>query len=774
MGLARAPSALGAAGDAGAPPPASSGSKSAHAAPSSSAAKPPKPPKTPATAPSASSSIPSLHSPPPLAQSSPSPPPPSAPPPSPSSLPSASASASTPTSNPGSAFPSLHVAKSEVDDKSAAKAKPHPKPPPVKPTPRAARSPTDAVRRTVSGSAESEGMHGVETPELAAIREADEELFHPSPSPNQAPWAADLPPSITLDPTRPVIRASGVPPSAPLAPQLSAETGRDFAWLRELSLPELPVRWDARVVRYLDYYRCDARGKNLVQAWVRKSGRYGAAMRRVLHEQGLPDDLMWVSLIESGFDPQVRSSAGAAGLWQLMPEGARAYGLVVDRWIDERLDPERSTEAAARYLHDLHRRFGAWELALAAYNMGYGGLLAAIRKYNTNDYWELSKLESGIPYETALYVPKIIALAVASKNSATFGLETVKVDPPVTFDTVPVPSGVSLKAIAAAAGSDVSSVEALNPQLKSARTPPEAPSTDATTWMVRVPLGKGTVAIQALAEKAAKDKKFERYATKLGDSVDSIALSRSTTRARLVELNALRQDESLRPGTVLLLPPAEGSRPAPPPTSTDEKPLVVVPADTPDYVGRKRVFYRVMAGDSLHEISNAFRVTPDDLRRWNALDPSARLHEGMTLQVFVEPSVDLSKVVHLAESEVRCVTVGSDEFFAHFEGLKNRKRTTIAVEEGDTWEKIAKRYGLTVGQLERINQRSRTDKLVAKETLVVYAPTGRAVAHEVNVAASGGPQPLTPAAAPSPDDLPTVPEPTSSGGGATSNRSAAP
>jgi LysM repeat protein len=144
----------------------------------------------------------------------------------------------------------------------------------------------------------------------------------------------------------------------------------------------------------------------------------------------------------------------------------------------------------------------------------------------------------------------------------------------------------------------------------------------------------------------------------------------------------------------------------------------------------------------------------------------------MTLQVFVEPAVDLSKVVHLAESDVRCVTVGSDEFFAHFEGLKNRKRTTISVEEGDTWEKIAKRYGLTVGQLERINQRSRTDKLVPKETLVVYAPTGRAVAHEVNVAASGGPQPLTPAAAPSPDDLPQVPEPTS-GGGATTNRSGA-
>ena len=136
---------------------------------------------------------------------------------------------------------------------------------------------------------------------------------------------------------------------------------------------------------------------------------------------------------------------------------------------------------------------------------------------------------------------------------------------------------------------------------------------------------------------------------------------------------------------------------------TDEKPIVVVPADTPEYVDRKRIFYRVAAGDALHDISNAFRVSPDDLRRWNALDPAARLHEGMTLQVFVETGADLSKIVHLEESDVRCVTVGSDEFFAHFEGLKNRKRTTIAVGEGDTWEKIAKRFNITVGQLERIN-----------------------------------------------------------------------
>jgi len=241
--------------------------------------------------------------------------------------------------------------------------------------------------------------------------------------------------------------------------------------------------------------------------------------------------------------------------------------------------------------------------------------------------------------------------------------------------------------------------------------------------------------------------------TRLGDSVDSIALSRGTTRSRLLELNAMRPDEIVRPGTLLLLPAAEAARSAPA-TSSDEKPIVVVPADTPEYPGRRRVFYRVAAGDTLPEIARVFRVTPDDVRRWNALDPAARLHEGMNLQMFVETGADLSKIVHMAEGDVRCITVGSDEFFAHFEGLKNRKRTTIAVEDGDTWEKIAKRFNLTVGQLERINQRSHTDKLAPKETLVVYAPVGRAVAHQVSASSPGGPSPLGAIAAPSPDDLP--------------------
>ena len=166
---------------------------------------------------------------------------------------------------------------------------------------------------------------------------------------------------------------------------------------------------------------------------------------------GLPTDLIWLALIESGYNPTIRSPAGAAGLWQFMPDTARAYGLTVDRWVDERLDPRRATEAAVRLLSDLHRRFGNWELAMAAYNMGHGGLSRAIRKFNSNDFWELSRHEAGIPWETTLYVPKIFATAIVMNNPRAFGIGGVTPSGPEPFDIVRVAPGVLLSRVAAAA-----------------------------------------------------------------------------------------------------------------------------------------------------------------------------------------------------------------------------------------------------------------------------------------------------------------------------------
>ncbi|WP_437757926.1 transglycosylase SLT domain-containing protein [Sorangium sp. So ce1389] len=593
-------------------------------------------------------------------------------------------------------------------------------------------APDEAARRVIAGTATPAGSSVGESPELRTLREIDQTLF-PGAAPSAGPaWPVDG--TLLLGAGEPRLEASGLPPSGLPAPPVQAEETRDISWLRQLELPEIPVRWDGRVVRYLEYYKDDPRGRSAVVSWIKKSGRYGAAIRRVLREQELPEDLLWLSLVESGFDPTIHSPAGAAGLWQFMPEGARIYGLTVDRWIDERLDPERSTLAAARYLSDLRRRFGSWELAFAAYNMGYGGLLASIRKYNTNDFWELSRLEAGMPLETALYVPKILAIAIVARNLKVFGCDELELDPAVTFDKISLGSGVSLQSVAAAAGAGAPEIEALNPQLVAKRTPPlPVDAKEQARWEIRVPAGAGARAAKSMPKLLEREPKLERYLVRWGESLDDIATFRGTTRWTLQSLNGLRPGEPVRPGSLLFVPAAEGVGVAAAehllansaPLSSEAKPVVVVPAQRFSYEGRRRVFYRVVAGDGLRDLAAVLSVTPDEICRWNTLAPGASLHEGMTLQLFVPRSHRYDGVFLLDEAEARVMEVGSEEFFAHFEGLKGRKRVEIAAREGDSFSKIATRYGLSVGSLERINQRSRRSVLMPGDRLVVYVPTTR-------------------------------------------------
>jgi membrane-bound lytic murein transglycosylase D len=337
-----------------------------------------------------------------------------------------------------------------------------------------------------------------------------------------------------------------------------------------------------------------------------------------------------------------------------------------------------------------------------------------------------------------------------------------------------------VQAIANAAGVLPSAIEALNPQLRKGRTPPASASGEIAAWTVRVPQGKGIAVSRKFAPRSPKGRDAETDDT-AASALDA-ALANTDAPVPAIEPDPRRPDDpaghgalgfapNAMPSATAMLPPVASAAPAAPPAppaaaekskavplvGTDEKPVVVHPTDPPRFAGRTRFFYRVSAGDTVRDIAAAFRVTTDDLGRWNPLDPSARLQEGMTLQVFVKDGTDLSRAPHLSEADVRCITVASDDFFAYFESLRGRKRTAIVIEEGDTWERLAKRFNLTLGQLERINQRSRSEKLVAKETVVVYAPVGKNVLHQAEMVAES-PAALGPVVAPNPEDLPELPD----------------
>jgi membrane-bound lytic murein transglycosylase D len=606
------------------------------------------------------------------------------------------------------------------------------------------RTPDLTARRSIAGGSTTEdATPGAESPELRALRDAERELFPAAAAATASAWAPTLSLLPPLDEAKPKVLATGLPPAQPLAPSSSpSHEGGDLAWLAQLEMPDIPVRWDDRVLRYLEFFRDDPRGRTTYANLYRHSGRWRDAIRRTLRRKSLPEDLVWVSMIESGFDPTAHSAAAAAGLWQFTAETAKVYGLNIDRWVDRRLDPEAETDAAADLLGDLHRRFGSWELALAAYDMGYAGLTAVVRRYNTNDFWSLSRAEGSLPWETTLYVPKIVAAAVVAHNLAAFGLADIAIDSAVETDDVPVPPGTTLAVVASALGVTPKDVQALNPELRAGRTPPVGEGEAA--FPVKVPRGKGAVVAQALA-KLHGVQPLERYVVRFGETLDQVATAHKTTTQKLVELNTIAPGEAVRGGTTLLVPKVDAgaSASSSPPASPAGKQSVVVPPDLFVYPDRKRVFYRVQAGDTLKEIAAVLRVPADDLDRWNDLDPSARLAEGMTLQAFISPDADLSRVVVLSESEVHVLPVGSEEFFAALEHDRGMRRVVVKAKAGETIEVIGKRFDVPARTMERINRRGRSEVIGEGETVVVYMPNGGGVAGGA-VASNGSTSVVTP------------------------------
>ncbi len=591
---------------------------------------------------------------------------------------------------------------------------------------------------------------GADDPELRSLREAERQLFPEPRRLSRGEFDVALPMSVARP--GPALELSGLPP--PEHPARAAKAA-SLAWPRDLTPPDLPCSFEQRTLDYVKFYRDSLRGRAITDVWARRSGRYAALIQAELVKAGLPSDLLWLSLVESSHQVSSRSRAGAVGLWQFIPETARLYGLTVDRWVDERLDPLRSTQAAAQYLGDLWRRFGSWELAMAAYNMGSGGVSRSIRKYNSNDYWRLSRLEAGLPWETALYVPKVLATAIVMKNRRAFGFADVQPDPALTFDTVYVTSGVPLARIAQHAGVAEAVLQGLNLQYLKARTPPAAAGEASRLWPVYVPEGLGTEVTRKLAQaSAAPAQEYSTVQVRFGDSVASVAQRLRGSEELLRELNRLEPAERLRAGDLLLVPHAwlsteEGQALAP---LEDVEGVVVLPPFRFQYEDRQRYFYRTLPGDELDELASALGVRRDDLAVWNALDPRAALQSDMVLQVFVPPGSATDRVRLVNEENVqRPLEVGSPSFLAHFEAEQGRQRLQILAREGDTLQSIGKRYDLSPGMMERINHFARNRKLSEGAAVVVYAKEGITA---TEVLWSRAPDPLPPVNPPYPAALP--------------------
>jgi membrane-bound lytic murein transglycosylase D len=489
-------------------------------------------------------------------------------------------------------------------------------------------------------------------------------------------------------------------------------------WMARLDTPAISVRWNRKTVEYLRYFRDTPRGQKMVRSWFRRLGRYEKRLRMILREVSVPEDLVFVAMAESGFDPRVRSRVGAGGMWQFMDATGRVYGLEQDYWVDERFDIEKSTYAAALYLKDLRTRFGSWELALAAYNAGYGIVMASIRRHNTNNFWTLAAMESGLPYASTNYVPKIVAGAIVGRNRRVFGCDTKTLQPapPIDWVEVLVSQSTALSAVATAIGEDPELILELNAQLIRGRTPPRPGG-----YRIRIPpdrLEGWKNAHGSLPETT--------YTVRHGDKLAKIAERFGTTDRKLRKLNGIRDSAELEGGLTIVVPAGKPGKGKPSRGKKAAKRVAALPQVSPS-PGHKVVFFETTRASTPGSVARAFAADWKDIVAWNDLDPQARLQAGQLLQVVVPEGFDpdAAGVVALGADEVRQVVRGSRE---HLEaGLAERGlvRRGYKVHRGDTLKKISKRFRLSLGDLARINGFSRKHKPKAGDIVVVYVPKGR-------------------------------------------------
>ncbi len=307
----------------------------------------------------------------------------------------------------------------------------------------------------------------------------------------------------------------------------------------------IPMILNDSVENHLEYFK--TRGRDVFQRWLDRSARYIPVMKDIFKEKNLPEDLVYVAMIESGFNPYAVSWAKAVGPWQFMPATGKLYGLKIDWWIDERKDPIKSTMAAAEHLKDLHNLFGSWPLALASYNAGAGKVQRAVLRTRSDDFWDL-KASRYIRKETKNYVPKYMAATIIAKNPEAYGFSVTSIEP-YNFDEVVVDQSTDLRLIARCANCTYEEIKELNPEIKRWVTPPQY-----ANYVLRIPNGrKDTFLANYAAVPAEQRITWERHLVQKGETLAVLARKYNTTPEALRDINGIKKDRVI-PGKHILIP----------------------------------------------------------------------------------------------------------------------------------------------------------------------------------------------------------------------------
>jgi membrane-bound lytic murein transglycosylase D len=432
-------------------------------------------------------------------------------------------------------------------------------------------------------------VDGINAMEMEALKQGNGFV------PNVEPTPADVASDVTFE----------------VDPNIVAKAKTELATTKS----DLPLMVNDYVATYINFFANSQRGHNTLLHSFQRSGRYKAMIQRVMAEEGVPQDLIYLAVAESGFQPRaLNGKSGAGGMWQFMPHGN--YGLVRNAYVDERFDPEKSTRAYARYMKFIYNQLGDWYLSMAAYDWGAGNVQRAVQKTGYADFWELYK-RNNLPGETKNYVPEILAAIIIANHPTQYGFDDFPLDPPVLTDTVTINYATDLKLVADIVGAPIDEVMALNPSLLRQVTPPD------TAFDLHLPAGTATLfekRIEAIPEGKRNTWRYHRVSAE--DTLASVAREFHVGVGELAAANQLRESDNIQGVEALAVPVA---------------PAVAMSTRMSLYTARR--------GDTLVTIADRFGVSLDQLRRWNKIT-GVKVEAGRRLHVAEPSSVARASTTH--------------------------------------------------------------------------------------------------------------------------------
>ncbi len=484
-------------------------------------------------------------------------------------------------------------------------------------------------------------------------------------------------------------------------------------------LEAIPVEINPLVEKWITYFQ--TKGRNHMERYLARSTRYEKLMKKVLRDNGLPEDLFYVALIESGFASHATSHAAAVGYWQFIRGTGRRYGLEINRFIDERRDPVLATQAAADYFKGLYSLFGSWYLAMASYNVGENRVKREVMKNSTRDFWELVR-KRRLPRETMNYVPKFIAAKLIAKYPDKYGFEGIDYMPPIEFETITVKESLNLRVMAEKLNIPYEDFKAFNPKYRGEIAPAKNGALD-----LRLPVGMTEQGLQAAAtsvvdkvEYVADAGETRVYRIRRGDTLGGIARRFRTNIAYLRELNDLTRRTRLRIGRRIYVPDRTPLKDRRDQAAVAARRIRQVPLNQVtggEVIEKGARYYIVQSGDSLYSIAQKYNTSIGQLKRMNRLRKGRLIRIGLKLRVPGEVSDEretsqrkgTSKLVHKKTYQVAKRTASK----------RHQKKKYHVVKRGESLLQIAQKYDISLSQLKRKNKIKDAEKIMAGVKLVI-------------------------------------------------------